>query len=97
MATFIMLINFTEKGIKEIKDTPNRRATVEKLAGELGGEIKSSYLTMGSYDRVVIFDFPDSESVGKFALSLANRGWVRTNTLQAFDEEETKAIIDGVI
>ena len=38
MATFIMLMNLTDEGIKGIKDAPNRRAKVEKLLGDLGGE-----------------------------------------------------------
>lgn len=97
MATFIMLINYTEEGIKGIKDAPNRKAAAEKLVGDLGGEVKSDYLTMGSYDRVLVVDFPDGESVAKFAISLGSRGFVRTNTLRAFGDNEAKAIIDGAL
>ena len=97
MATFIMLINYTEKGVKEIKDAPNRKAAAEKLVGDLGGEVKSDYLTMGSYDRVLVVDFPDGESIAKFTISLGSRGFVRTNTLRAFGNEEAKAIIDGIL
>jgi len=93
MATFIMLINLTEDGIKGIKDAPNRRAAAEKLVSDLGGEIKSSYLTMGSYDRVLVVDFPDGESVAKFAISWGSRGFTRTNTLRAFKDDEGMAII----
>ena len=93
MATFIMLINLTEDGIKGIKDAPNRRARVEKLLAELGGEEKSSYLTLGSYDRVLVVDFPDSESAAKFAISLGTRGFIRTNTLQAFEDDKALALI----
>ncbi len=93
MATFIMLMNLTEEGVKGIKDAPNRRAAVEKLVGDLGGEIKSSYLTMGNYDRVLVIDFPDGESAAKFAISLGSRGFIRTNTLRAFDNDEALAII----
>jgi uncharacterized protein with GYD domain len=93
MATFIMLINLTEDGIKGIKDSPNRRAEAQKLISDLGGEIKSSYLTMGSYDRVLVVDFPDGESVAKFAISWGSRGFTRTNTLRAFKDEEGMALI----
>ena len=98
MATFIMLINLTEEGVKGLKkEAANRKAMVEKLVGDLGGEIKSSYLTMGSYDRVLVVDFPDGESVAKFAISLGSRGFVRSNTLRAFGDDEAKAIIDGIL
>lgn len=56
MATFIMLVNLTDEGIKGIKDSPKRRAMVEKLLCNFGGEVKASYLTMGSYDRVLVVD-----------------------------------------
>jgi uncharacterized protein with GYD domain len=93
MATFIMLINLTEEGVKGIKDAPNRRAAAEKLVSELGGEVKSSYLTLGSYDRVLVVDFPDDESAAKFAISSGTRGFIRTNTLRAFKDDEALTII----
>ena len=93
MATFIMLMNLTDEGIKGIKDAPNRRAKVEKLVGDLGGKIKSSYLTMGSYDRVLVVDFPDGESLAKFSISMGSRGFTRTNTLRAFEDDEALAVI----
>jgi uncharacterized protein with GYD domain len=93
METFIMLINLTEEGVKGIKDAPNRRAAVEKLVGDLGGEIKSSYLTLGRYDRVLVIDFPDGQSAAKFAISLGSRGFNRTDTLRAFNDDEALAII----
>ncbi len=93
MATFIMLINLTEDGIKGIKDAPNRKAAVHKLIGELGGEVKASYLTLGSYDRVLVVDFPDDESAAKFAISSGTRGFIRTNTLRAFKDEEALTLI----
>ena len=93
MATFIMLINLTEEGVKGIKEAPSRKAAVEKLVGDLGGEIKSSYLTLGSYDRVLVLDFPNAESAAKFAIALGTRGFNRTDTLRAFDDDETLAII----
>ena len=60
MATFIMLINFTDEGIKGIggEESQKRKANFEKLVSDFGGEIKSGYLTIGIYDRVFVFDFP---------------------------------------
>ena len=98
MATFIMLINITNEGIKGIaKGGQDRKAMFEKLVSDFGGEIKSSYLTMGSYDRVIVLDFPDDESAAKCALSIGTRGNARSITLRAFSGEEIKAIIDGIL
>ncbi len=97
MPTFIILANLTDEGVKGIKDTANRRAKVEKLVSDLRGEIRASYLTMGNYDRVLVADFPDGESVAKFSISLGSRGFVRTTTLRAFDNEESAAIISAAL
>ena len=97
MATFIMLINLTDEGIKGIKEAPNRRTAVEKLVGDLGGEIKSSYLTMGCYDRVLVVDFPDSESAAKFTISVGSKGFNRTNTLRAFNDDEALQIVSDAL
>ena len=98
MATFIMLTNFTEEGIKGVKAKgKDRKAAVEKLVGDFGGEIKSSYLTMGRYDRVMVLDFPDDETMAKFALSFGALGLARTNTLRAFVDDEVIAIVQGIL
>ena len=94
MATFIFLGNMTDEGAKGIKtEAPSRQETVQNLVSELGGEIKSQYMTMGLYDRVVIIDFPDGEAAAKFAISLGSKGFVRTTTLRGFEASEAQAII----
>jgi uncharacterized protein with GYD domain len=39
MATYILLGNFTDQGIRTIKDTPKRVETVKKIAKQLGVSI----------------------------------------------------------
>ena len=95
MATFIMLMNLTDEGIKGIKDAAARRAEAEKILGQLGGEIKASYMTMGSFDRVIVVDFPDGNGMAKFTIALGSRGFARSTTLRAFDTDEAAAIIAG--
>ena len=93
MATFIMLSNLTDEGIKGIKDAPNRRAAVEKLVSEVGGKIVTSYLTMGSYDRITILDMPDGEAMARFALAFGAMGFQRTTTLRGFPDKEGQELI----
>ena len=52
MAIFVTLINFTEKGVATIKDSPSRLDAARQALKELGGEMKDFYLTMGGYDAV---------------------------------------------
>jgi len=48
---------------------------------------------MGAYDLVTIIDAPNDETVAKVLLSIGGLGNVRTTTLRAFDEGQTKSII----
>jgi uncharacterized protein with GYD domain len=59
MATYVTLINFTDQGIRNVKDTANRASAYKKLATQLGCTIKEMYWTQGQYDVVSIIDAPD--------------------------------------
>lgn len=93
MATFIALVNFTEQGVGNFAESPQRaRAFAEMLEG-MGGALKDIYWTLGTYDLVVTFEAPDDETATAAALKVSSQGNVRTTTLRAFDMEETEAII----
>lgn len=96
MPTYINLINYTDQGIRNIKDSPKRLDAAKKLLKELGGEMKAFYLTLGTYDIVTVTEAPNDEVVAKFVLALASAGNVRTNTLKAFPEAEYRKIISGL-
>ena len=71
MAKYISLINWTDQGIKSIKDSPKRADTARAVAKKLGCELKKFYLTLGSYDLVAIVEAPDDEAAAKFVLFAA--------------------------
>ncbi len=93
MPTYIVLINYTQQGIQNVKETPSRIETAKQALQAMGGVLKANYLVMGRYDYVAIIEAPDDETMAKFALSLGARGNVRTETLRAFTEEEYRSII----
>ena len=93
MATFITLANFTEQGIRNAKESPNRAAAFSAAAEKLGVTVKDIYWTVGHYDAVAIIEGPDDESVTSLLLSLGAQGNVRTETLRAFSPEEMSGII----
>jgi uncharacterized protein with GYD domain len=93
MATYISLVNYTDQGIRNIKDSPKRLAEVKKLAKAFGGNLKQFFLTMGGYDIVVVVDLPGDEAAAKFVLTIGAAGNVRTTTLKAFSESEYRKII----
>ena len=92
MHKFIIFGNYTDKGIKNIKDSPARLASAKELAKEFDGKISSFYLTLGHYDILLICEFPSDEKAAKFTIKLSSLGNVRTTTLKAFTEEEYKSI-----
>ena len=93
MHKFIIFGNYTDKGIKNITNSPSRLASAKELAKEFNGKISSFYLTLGQYDFFLICEFPDDEKAARFTVKLGSFGNVRTTTLKAFTEEEYKNIL----
>ncbi len=93
MPTFISYLNWTEQGIRNVKDAPNRAEAARAAIKKLGGEIKDIYLTTGQYDLLAIVDLPDADAMAKFALILAQQGNVRSTTVRGFTEDEFRDII----
>jgi uncharacterized protein with GYD domain len=96
MARYILLTNWTEQGIKNVKDSPKRLDAAKALAKKLNGEIKKFYMTTGAYDMVLLLEVPTDEVAAKFALTLGSGGNVRTTTLKAFSEESYRAIVGAL-
>ncbi|MCG3200649.1 MAG: hypothetical protein NFCOHLIN_00509 [Gammaproteobacteria bacterium] len=92
MATFISLINFTDQGIRNVKDSPERLNAFRALAEKLGVSIKGTYYTVGHYDMVVVVEGSD-EAATTVLLAAGSLGNVRSQTLRAFSQDEMKKII----
>ncbi len=93
MATFIALGNFTDQGIRNVKDTVKRADAVREAAQKAGIKMKDIMWTLGSVDMVVVFEAPDDASMTAFALAIGAAGNVRTQTLRAFDRAEMSAVL----
>lgn len=95
MATFITLVSFTDQGIKNIKDSPDRFNAFQKMAADLGVTVKSAYWTVGQYDMVITVEGAD-ENATAVLLKVGSLGNVRTQSLRALSGEEMKKIIGKV-
>jgi uncharacterized protein with GYD domain len=93
MSTYFVLVNWTEKGIQQVKDSPKRFDAAKKLLREMGGEIKSVHLTLGEYDLVLLCEASDDAVMARFVMQLGMLGFVRTKTLKAFPETAYREII----
>ncbi len=87
MSTYVLLVNYTDQGIQNIKESPKRADAARKLAKTFGAEMKDLYLTMGGYDLVITMEAPSDDAVAKFVLAVGATGNVRSTTLRAFTEK----------
>jgi uncharacterized protein with GYD domain len=93
MAHYISLIRYTQKGVENLKDSPKRLEATKKAFEAAGGKVKAIYWTLGQYDAVAIGEFPDDEAALRINLAGAMQGYVRSETLRAFTEEEFRKAI----
>jgi len=88
MLTFMLSLNWTDQGIRGVKDAPKRAQAARDLAKKMGVEIKQVYLTSGESDLVIFLETESGDNVAKFALALGALGNVRSRTARAWPEAE---------
>lgn len=93
MATYVILMNYTEQGVKAIKESPVRVREMYKAVEAAGGKITAMYATMGQYDLVAIAEGPSDQVALVQLIGLGMAGNVRTTTLKAFGMEEFAALL----
>jgi len=90
---FISSINWTEQGIRSIKDAPKRAQAARDMAKKIGVEIKEIYLTSGDTDMVAILETANGDNVAKFAMAVGGMGNIRTRTVRAWTQAEMQKMI----
>jgi uncharacterized protein with GYD domain len=97
MSAYVLLCNFTDQGVRNIKDAPKRRAAARELGKSLGVEFKAAYLALGTYDLIIHTEAASDEAMATFVLSLASKGNVRTTTVKVFPEAEADKIFAALV
>ena len=93
MATFITTVQFTEQGIKAVRDSCERAAAFKAAAEKLGVKVAGIYWTLGAFDGVVVCEAPDEATATAALLHLGSLGKLRTQTARAFDAAEMQKIL----
>jgi uncharacterized protein with GYD domain len=93
MPTFVITANWTDQGVRNIKDVPKRAKAARELGKKFGVDIKHTFITTGESDLLLIMDAPDGENATKFALAMSSLGNVRTRTSRAWPEAEYVKLI----
>jgi uncharacterized protein with GYD domain len=96
MPSYLSLINWTDQGIRNVKDSANRLDMVKQGIKAAGGRLIFFYMTMGQHDLATLMEFPNDDAAAKFALELGMAGNVRTSTSRAFTEDEYRRIIGSL-
>jgi uncharacterized protein with GYD domain len=93
MSKYIVLMNWTDQGIRTVKESVQRRDRADAQAERHGARIEQVYWTVGPYDLVVILEAPDDESATAMLLELSSAGNLRTTTLRAYDHDQMQGIL----
>ena len=93
MPRYVVLINWTDQGVRQATDTVQRNDQARRLIEQMGGRIDTLLWTQGRYDAVGIGEAPDDETMAAALLRIAAQGNVRTETLRAFDAGEMGRIL----
>ena len=93
MPIYISLVKWTDQGMRNIKEAPQRVESFKKGVQAAGGKLVGFYLTMGKYDIVTIVDAPNDEAMANIVLSTESKGNVRIQTLKASTEDQFRSIV----
>jgi uncharacterized protein with GYD domain len=96
VTTYVLLMNWTEQGVKTVRESPKRLDAARKELADMGGSFKQFFLTMGDCDMVGVCEAPDDAVMARFALKVGSAGNVRTRTLKAFPENAYREIINSL-
>ncbi|APW98925.1 GYD domain-containing protein [Halobiforma lacisalsi AJ5] len=96
MPTYISLLEYTEQGIQNIDESPDRLANARELAESMDSTVDQFYLTFGEYDAVAVIEAPDDETAAQLVLTVTRAGAISSETLKAFPEDEYREVIEGL-
>lgn len=91
----IPLLNWTDQGLRNVKESPKRADIFEKSVKKLVG-VASSCRTLGQHDLVADVKLPDGEAMLKLGLELGRLGNVRTTTLEGWTKQEMARAISSL-
>ena len=96
MAKYVSLLQFTDQGIRNVRDSIKRAAAATAEAEKMGAKVTDAFWTMGAYDVVLLLDAPDDETISAFSLKIGSLGNVKSQTMRAFRREEMESILAKV-
>jgi uncharacterized protein with GYD domain len=96
MPAYITLFNWTEQGVRNVKDTAKRSQAAREAWEAAGGRFIGIWWTFGQYDGFVVHEAPDDATANRLLLATGMQGDIRTTTMRAFGEEEIAGILENL-
>ena len=96
MAKFIVLVKFTDQGIRTVTESVKRANASVSTFEKFGCKKTAQFWTIGEYDIVIELEGPDDQTAMKALLAVGKLGNVRTTTLRAFTADEMESITTGI-
>ena len=93
MPLYIALVNYTDRGMQAVRESPRRLDAAKNMLAEMGGRFQAVYMTMGAHDLVFVYEAPDDAVAARFTVQLGMLGNVSTTTMKAFPETAYREII----
>lgn len=92
MPHYVSLVNWTEQGIKAVKESPKRVDAVTALAEKMGAKMQI-FFTMGQFDIVALTEAPNDDVAMQLLLEIGRLGNVRTTTMKAWTPAEATKVL----
>jgi uncharacterized protein with GYD domain len=93
MPTYVALLDWTEQGVKNFRETVDRYESSRDQLEQMGVRLKQVFWTVGEHDLVAVAEADDGETMAAAMLMLASQGNVRTTTMRALSADEMRAVI----
>lgn len=92
MLNFVVLGKWTDQGIRNVQNVPERVKASRQMVEKAGGKMQF-YMTMGKYDFMLLVEIPTDEDIAAILLCLGSMGNIRTTSMKAWTEEETTKLL----
>lgn len=96
MPFYVVLVNWTDEGIRNVKQSPERGEGFRKSIEKAGGKVLSFLYTMGTYDLVISVELPSDGVANQLALRAGMQGFVRTTTLKGWSAAEFSEMVKSL-
>jgi len=93
MPLYVQIVDWTDQGIRTVKDTVKRADAFVAMARKMGCKVQQIVYTMGPHDVVTILEAPDDETMSALSLAVSRLGNIRTLTMRGYTKEEMAKIV----